>query len=80
MPYPRQSTSEICDSLRPALREYLVAETRDVTLADDLTRQTILRMQFGAFACREEEVLPWAFGIARRLVLAAQRRSARVAH
>jgi DNA-directed RNA polymerase specialized sigma24 family protein len=55
------------------LRRYFLAHTSDVDLADDLLEQTLARMSFGAFA-RRDEVIPWAFGIARRLVLAARQR------
>jgi DNA-directed RNA polymerase specialized sigma24 family protein len=71
--------NELCAGVQPALRRFIEVETHDAALAEELARQTLLRMRFGAFS-RREEVEAWAFGIARRLVLAARRRSADGAH
>src|SRR5262245_28095325 len=70
-----QAFSELYDSLAPRLRRYLVRATRDPGWADDLLQQTMLQIHrargrfiFGA------EVLPWAFAIARRLLIDGVRR------
>ena len=63
------------DALAPRLHQYLVRQTRDQSRADDLLQQTLLQMHRarGRFTpgC---EVLPWAFAIARRLLIDTIRR------
>lgn len=63
------------DSLAPRLHQYLVRQTRDQSRADDLLQQTLLHMHRarGRFA-PGAEVLPWAFAIARRLLIDTIRR------
>jgi RNA polymerase sigma-70 factor, ECF subfamily len=63
------------DSLAPRLHQYLMRQTRDSSRADDLLQQTLLHMHRarGRFA-PGAEVLPWAFAIARRLLIDSIRR------
>lgn len=62
------------DALAPRLLGFLRRSTRDATLSEDLLQQTLLRMHKarGAFAIGAA-VTPWAYAIARRLMLDAQR-------
>jgi RNA polymerase sigma-70 factor (ECF subfamily) len=67
------------DSLAPRLYGYLLRQTRDRSRAEDLLQQTMLQIhrardRFIAGA----EVTPWAFAIARRLLVDEVRRSRRV--
>jgi RNA polymerase sigma-70 factor (ECF subfamily) len=63
------------DALAPRLHQYLVRQTRQPSRADDLLQQTLLQMHRarGRFA-PGAEVLPWAFAIARRLLIDSIRR------
>jgi len=63
------------DALAPRLHQYLVRQCRDQSRADDLLQQTLLHMHRarGRFA-PGAEVLPWAFAIARRLLIDSIRR------
>ena len=70
--------SEVYDALAPRLHAFLVRQTRDADVAEDLLQQTLLQM----FAARRHftpgaEVLPWAFAICRRLVIDRARRRSR---
>jgi RNA polymerase sigma-70 factor (ECF subfamily) len=67
--------SELYDALAPRLRSFLVRQTRDDSRADDLLQQTMLQIHTarGRFL-QGAEVLPWAFAIARRLVIDGYRR------
>jgi RNA polymerase sigma-70 factor (ECF subfamily) len=70
--------SEVYDALAPRLHAFLVRQTRDGDVAEDLLQQTMLQM----FAARRHftqgaEVLPWAFAICRRLVIDRARRRSR---
>ena len=68
----------VYDRLAPRLTSFLVERTRDRALAEDLTQQTFLQMH-----CARETyvtgapVAPWAFAIARRLVIDAFRKRQR---
>jgi RNA polymerase sigma-70 factor, ECF subfamily len=64
------------DNLAPRLHVYLVRQTRDQSRADDLLQQTLLHMHRarGRFT-PGAEVLPWAFAIARRLLIDSLRRT-----
>ncbi len=66
---------EVYDALAPRLHAYLVRQTRDSSRADDLLQQTLLHMHKarGRFT-PGAEVLPWAFAIARRLLIDTIRR------
>jgi RNA polymerase sigma-70 factor (ECF subfamily) len=63
------------DALAPRLHQYLVRQCRDQSRADDLLQQTLLHMHRarGRFT-PGAEVLPWAFAIARRLLIDSLRR------
>jgi RNA polymerase sigma-70 factor (ECF subfamily) len=68
----------VYDALAPRLYGYLLRQTRDRARAEDLLQQTMLhihraRTSFIAGA----EVTPWAFAIARRLLVDSVRRGKR---
>src|SRR5262249_46244780 len=70
--------AEVYDALSPRLYRFLLRQTRDVARAEDILQQTFLQIHrardtFIAGA----EVLPWAFAIARRLLVDARRRGPR---
>jgi len=71
-----QAFSELYDSLAPRLRRYLIRASRDAGRADDLLQQTMLQIHRarGRFIVGAD-VLPWAFAIARRLLIDSFRRS-----
>jgi RNA polymerase sigma-70 factor (ECF subfamily) len=71
--------AQVYDALAPRLYGYLLRQTRDRARAEDLLQQTMLhihraRDRFIAGA----EVRPWAFAIARRLLVDEIRRGRRV--
>ena len=70
-----QAFSELYDALAPRLHRYLLRASRDPTRTDDLLQQTMLRIHRarGRFHVGAE-VLPWAFAIARRLLIDSVRR------
>jgi RNA polymerase sigma-70 factor (ECF subfamily) len=70
-----QAFSELYDSLGPRLRRYLLRASRDPDCADDLLQQTMLQIHRarGRFIAGAE-VFPWAFAIARRLLIDSVRR------
>lgn len=72
--------AEVYDGLAPRLFGYLVKRTRDASLAEDLVQQTLLKIHGarGRFIVGAE-VLPWAFAIARRLLVDSVRRGRREA-
>lgn len=69
---------EIYDELAPRLLAFLVRQTRDRAKAEDVVQQTMLQIHRarGRFL-PGAEVLPWAFAIARRLVIDLHRRGGR---
>jgi RNA polymerase sigma-70 factor (ECF subfamily) len=69
---------DIYDALAPRLYEYLLAQVRNRALAEDLVQQTFLQMHRarGTFAAGAD-VRPWAFAIARRLMIDGMRRGKR---
>jgi DNA-directed RNA polymerase specialized sigma24 family protein len=60
--------SEVCGVIEPLLFRYLLNETQDAALAQELLEQTLLRVQFGAYG-RGGDVVGWALEIASRLAL-----------
>lgn len=66
---------EVYDALAPRLLAYLRKATRDESVADDLLQLTLLQMHRarGSFL-PGAAVTPWAFAIARRLVIDGARR------
>jgi RNA polymerase sigma-70 factor (ECF subfamily) len=70
--------AEVYDLLAPRLFGYLVRQTRDHARAEDLVQQTFLHMHRarGSFIAGAG-VTPWAFAIARRLMIDGMRRGKR---
>lgn len=70
--------SELYDPLAPRLYGYLLRQTRNPARAEDLVQQTFLQMHCarGRFI-RGAAVVPWAFAIARRLLIDGVRRDGR---
>jgi RNA polymerase sigma-70 factor, ECF subfamily len=70
--------SDLYDALAPRLFGYLLRQTRNTAKAEDLVQQTFLQMHCarGRFICGAD-VVPWAFAIARRLLIDWVRRSGR---
>jgi len=70
--------SELYDSLAPRLFGYLLRQTKNNARAEDLVQQTFLQMHCarGRFI-PGANVVPWAFAIARRLLIDNVRRSGR---
>jgi RNA polymerase sigma-70 factor (ECF subfamily) len=70
--------AELYDLLAPRLYGYLLRQTRERARAEDLVQQTFFHMHKarGRFI-RGAEVTPWAFAIARRLLIDGVRRSKR---
>jgi RNA polymerase sigma-70 factor (ECF subfamily) len=68
----------VYDELAPRLYGYLVRQTRDRARAEDIVQQTFLQMHRArATFVPGAEVLPWAFAIARRLMIDGFRRGRR---
>jgi RNA polymerase sigma-70 factor (ECF subfamily) len=66
------------DVLAPRLYGYLVRQTRDRVRAEDLLQQTLLHIHRGRDRfIPGAEVAPWAFAIARRLLVDSLRRKKR---
>jgi RNA polymerase sigma-70 factor (ECF subfamily) len=65
------------DELAPRLHRFALREVRSPSAAEDVVQQTLLQMH--AARCRfvrGAAVVPWAFAIARRLVIDGHRRTA----
>jgi RNA polymerase sigma-70 factor (ECF subfamily) len=70
--------SELYDLLAPRLTVFLARRTRDDALASDLVQQTFLQMHASRRHFTEgADVMPWAFAIARRLLIDVVRKSGR---
>lgn len=69
---------QLYDLLAPRLRVFLLRRTRNAARADDLMQQTFLQMHCARrhFAAGGE-VMPWAFAIARRLLIDGFRKGVR---
>lgn len=69
---------EVYDKLAPRLYGFLLRYTRDHARAEDVVQQTMLQIHRarGRFV-PGAEVTPWAFAIARRLLIDQHRRSGR---
>ena len=67
--------ASVYDAVAPRVHAYLVRQTRDPAVADDLLQQTLLQIhrKRGTYAAGLP-VLPWAFAIARRLYIDECRR------
>ncbi len=70
--------SELYDLLAPRLSSFLLRRTRDRSRAEDLLQQTFLQMHSTrrCFA-QGADVVPWAFAIARRLLIDTYRKGGR---
>ena len=70
----------VYDAVAPRLERYLGRHVRDTARREDIIQQTFLQMHCarGTFAIGAE-VLPWAFAIARRLMIDGHRASRREA-
>jgi len=63
------------DALAPRLHGFLIRQLRDRTHAEDLLQQTMLQIHCArATYVTGAEVVPWAFAVARNLVIDAHRR------
>lgn len=69
---------ELYEGLAPRLYGFLLRQTRSAARADDVLQQTFLKMHAarGRFIAGAD-VVPWAFAIARRLVIDGARRGRR---
>ncbi len=69
---------EVYDRLAPRLFGHLLRQTRDRSRAEDVVQQTMLRIHRarGRFV-PGARVIPWAFAIARRLLVDSHRRGGR---
>jgi RNA polymerase sigma-70 factor (ECF subfamily) len=68
----------VYDELAPRLYGYLIRQTRDGARSEDLVQQTFLQIHRArATFLPGAEVLPWAFAIARRLMIDGFRRGRR---
>jgi|SRR6188768_1138564 len=67
--------ASVYDSVAPRVHAYLIRQTRDPAVADDLLQQTLLQIhrKRGTYVAGLP-VLPWAFAIARRLYIDECRR------
>ena len=70
--------AEVYDGLAPRLLGFLRRRLRNDALAEELLQQTFLQIHAGREHYRTGlDVVPWAFAIARRLVIDVIRRSGR---
>jgi RNA polymerase sigma-70 factor (ECF subfamily) len=67
--------ADVYDAVAPRIHRYLLRQTRDRVLADDLLQQTLLQVHRsrGSYVA-SFPVLPWVFAIARRLYIDEFRR------
>ncbi len=69
----------VYDELSPRLYAFLLRQTRDPALGEDLLQQTFLHMHCARETYRTGmDVVPWAFAIARRLTIDSYRKRRRV--
>jgi RNA polymerase sigma-70 factor (ECF subfamily) len=70
-----QAFGQLYDVIAPRLYQYLLRQTREPARAEDLLQQTMLHIHRGRGRfLAGAEVLPWAFAIARRLLIDSIRR------
>ncbi len=68
----------VYDALAPRLYGYLVRQTRESARAEDILQQTLLQIHRARSSfIPGAEVMPWAFAIARRLLVDSVRRGRR---
>jgi RNA polymerase sigma-70 factor, ECF subfamily len=69
---------DLYDALAPRLHRYALRETRSRSAAEDVVQQVMLQMHAArARFARGAAVLPWAYAIARRLLVDGHRHAAR---
>jgi RNA polymerase sigma-70 factor (ECF subfamily) len=69
---------EVYDHLAPRLLSFFVRQVQDRARAEDLVQQTLLQMHAARRNYAQgSNVLPWAFAIARHVLIDARRRSSR---
>jgi len=70
--------AQVYDALAPRLYGFLLRQTRETARAEDVLQQTLLQIHRarGSFI-RGAEVTPWAFAIARRVLIDSVRRGRR---
>lgn len=70
--------AEVYDEVAPRIYAFLMRQTRDSARAEDVLQQTLLKMHVarGSFL-PGAPVLPWAYAIARRLLIDSGRRGRR---
>jgi RNA polymerase sigma-70 factor (ECF subfamily) len=69
------------DRLAPRLHAFIFRRTRHAAKTDDLLQQTFLQMHAArASFVHGAEVMPWAFAIARRLLIDGLRKSTETLH
>ena len=62
--------SDVYDALAPTLRGFLLRRTQDEACAEDLVQHVFLKMVAARRRfCPDADVMPWAFAIARRLLI-----------
>ena len=67
---------EVYDEVAPRLRAFLLRQTRSAHRTDDLLQQTFLQMHAARASFQSgAAVMPWAFAIARRLLIDGVRRT-----
>ena len=72
----REAFTEVYDAVAPRLYAYLCGQTRNKALAEDLLQQTLLHVHRARGSFIEgSPVMPWAFAIAKRLLIDEQRRA-----
>jgi RNA polymerase sigma-70 factor (ECF subfamily) len=74
----RAAFGEVYDAVAPRVLSYLRRQTRSLELAEDLLQQTFLQMHRGSSNfVAGSAVIPWAFAIARHLLVDERRRQKR---
>ncbi len=68
----------VYDAVAPKIHAYILRQSRSESIADDIVQQTLLRMHTarGSFL-QGARVMPWAYAIARRLLIDRSRRHKR---
>lgn len=68
----------VYDVVAPKIHAYILRQSRSESVADDIVQQTLLRMHLarGSFLLGAR-VMPWAYAIARRLLIDRSRRHKR---
>jgi RNA polymerase sigma-70 factor (ECF subfamily) len=70
--------SPLYDAIAPRLYAYLLRQTRDRALSEDILQQTLFQMHDArASFVPGSRVVPWSFAIARRIVIDRARRAKR---